>query len=308
MLESSDPHTASWAWRGRRRAASARRTQGADERTCTNKQIVSPDLGKTWRPPQPLAAVVGAGALVGPGRGLQLHSAAHHPGRLLWCGHRHDNTSHRVSPIWSSDDHGASHQLRATLPRGSTGQFARWGPDECQMAELADGTVLYNARENWAVIGGVPAYRLVSTSRDGGDTWAPLSYDTGLAETPNGGCQGSLISQRGPSDTLFFSHPAGWPPRSAVTRSNMTVRRSEDGGRSWPHALQVYGGGSAYSCLSPLPPRFASRVGLLFERDGPMCEPGYRDTSCLIAFVTLAADFAACTGRSGASEGARHGL
>ena len=107
-----------------------------------------------------------------------------------------------------------------------------------------------------------------------------MSFDTNLE---GGGCQGSLISRGGPSDTLFFAHPLG------PGRNRMTVRRSDDGGGSWPHALEVYHTGAAYSCLSPMPPRFGDKIGLLFERDdAEICTQG---ASCLIAFSSFPASF-----------------
>ena len=62
-------------------------------------------LGKTWGTPMPLKPALGAddGVLVGPGRGLQLSSTAHgKAGRLLFCGHKADTFSGRLSPIVSA--------------------------------------------------------------------------------------------------------------------------------------------------------------------------------------------------------------
>ena len=68
----------------------------------------------------------------------------------------------------------------------------------------------------------------------------------------------------------------------------MVVRRSENGGQSWPHELEVYNGSAAYSCLSTMPVAAGGdeSVGLLFERDGPQCTSG---ASCYIAFAVLPA-------------------
>ena len=118
----------------------------------------------------PLKPALGAddGVLVGPGRGLQLSSTAHgKAGRLLFCGHKADTFSGRLSPVWVSDDHGKTYQLKASLPRGTPPPLNKYGPDECQMAELANGTILYNARNNWGAVGGAKAaYRLKTTSTE----------------------------------------------------------------------------------------------------------------------------------------------
>ena len=66
-----------------------------------------------------------------------------------------------------SDDHGKTYQLKASLPRGTPPPLNKYGPDECQMAELANGTILYNARNNWGAVGGAKAaYRLKTTSTE----------------------------------------------------------------------------------------------------------------------------------------------
>lgn len=91
-------------------------------------QVTSSDLGKSWSAPMPLAKALAAveaerncgeycDLLVGPGRGLQLHSAAKgRAGRLLFCGHRTDPTLSRISPIWwpaaSTSQHHNRPQLR----------------------------------------------------------------------------------------------------------------------------------------------------------------------------------------------------
>eukprot|EP00664_Eupelagonemidae_sp_cell27_P005762 gene5762-8710_t len=116
-------------------------------------QRTSSDLGLTWTPKQGMGDAlkevdencnVGCDGccniFVGPGRGLQLQSAAHgKAGRMLFCGHRTDAATSRISPIWSSDD-GTHFTLLAVLPRGTPGAMGTFGPDECQMAELANGT------------------------------------------------------------------------------------------------------------------------------------------------------------------------
>ena len=109
-----------------------------------------------------------------------------------------------------------------------------------------------------------------------------MAFDQNLPEPAR--CQGSLVSTRNLSSTLFFSHPAN--PQGA--RAMMTVRRSDDGGASWPRSLLVFAGGAAYSCLSPMPAQFPGRVGLLFEREGDECSGG---ASCKIAFTALDAKF-----------------
>lgn len=98
--------------------------EGENEGKCTNRQITSQDMGVTWSLPLPLEPFLkdADGVLVGPGRGLQLKSnASGRAGRLLFCGHKQDPASGRLSPIWASDDHGRTYAVKAELPRGSPG-------------------------------------------------------------------------------------------------------------------------------------------------------------------------------------------
>ena len=159
----------------------------------------------TWSKPLPMVAalkevVTGCGShcdiIMGPAVASS-SSEAHHPGRLLFCAHRTDPVTNRISPIWSSDD-GDRYTLRAVLPHGSEGNMSAYGPDECQMAELEDGTILYNARNNWVRdtwrrgIDPLPwdrsQHRFVTKSTDGGDSWASLTFDSALSDHSHG-CQ-----------------------------------------------------------------------------------------------------------------------
>jgi hypothetical protein len=75
--------------------------------------------------------------------------------------------------------------------------------------QLLDGTILYDARNNWAGNPVVGPHRLRSSSTDGGDSWAPVTRDPNLSGSS---VQGSLISTTNLSNTLYHSHPcASWP-------------------------------------------------------------------------------------------------
>lgn len=270
-------------------------------------QTESKDMGASWSKPLPMAKAlegITSGCaphcdmIVGPGRGLQLRSHAHgKAGRLLFCGHRGDAVANRISPIWSSDD-GYDYTLRAVLPRGSPPAMAAFGPDECQMAELANGTLIYHGRNNWVPDDRKPGaplpwnrsqHRMVSKSTDGGDTWAAVTFDPVLSDHSHG-CQGALLTKGAkPSDTVFFTQPL------TPSRRTMTVHRSEDGGGSWPHVAVVARGGAGYSGMSPLPAD-ESRMGLLYERDDERRCTAYDDperpsVACKVVFTTFPVDF-----------------
>jgi sialidase-1 len=100
--------------------------------------------------------------------------------------------------------------------------------------------------------------RAIATSRDGGLSWSPPVRDPALVEP---GCQASLIrladASRPDLIRLLFSNPAG------AKRERLTVRLSDDGGKTWPVSRVLEPGPSAYSCLASLPGR---AFGCLYER------------------------------------------
>ena len=75
-------------------------------------------------------------------------------------------------------------------------------------------------------------------------------------------CQASLArfswAGNGLRSLLLFSNPNG------KNRLNLTVKLSDDEGRTWSAGRSVYAGSSAYSCLAALPD---GRIGVLYERD-----------------------------------------
>ena len=199
----------------------------------------SRDDGATWAPPREITAEAKrpdwSWYATGPGNGIQLHN-----GRLVIpCDHiRKDNRAYHAHVIYS-DDRGATWKI---------GGIAGEQTNESAVAELRDGSLLLNMRSYAG-----RNRRATARSLDRGLTWSPVELDPALVEPV---CQASLIrgSEKG---TLLFSNPA------AVTRTNMTVRLSRDGGATWPMARTVHAGASAYSSLAMLRDRSA---GLLYER------------------------------------------
>ena len=85
-------------------------------------------------------------------------------------------------------------------------------------------------------------------SRDGGITWTDPQDAAALIEPV---CQASLIRYSWPEpgikSQLLFANPA------STKRENMTIRLSEDEGKTWPISKTLYQGPSAYSSLAVLP-------------------------------------------------------
>ncbi len=153
-----------------------------------------------------------------------------------------------------SSDHGTTWQISNRIGEGI---------NEATLAELADGTLMVNARND-------TKKRAIITSRDRGDSWSAISYHDELQEPT---CQGSFIKcQWKGSDVLLFSNPD-----DSKERQNLTVKVSFDNGKTWPVKKVIYSGPSAYSCLSAIGD---DKIGLLYEN-------GVHDPYEKMSFVEL---------------------
>lgn len=194
----------------------------------------------------------------GPGVGIQTRG-----GRLVIPGNHAepggDGAPVHRSHIVYSDDSGRTWTLGASADAGT---------NESQVVELADGRLMLNMRNHPPK---PENYRLVAMSTDGGRTLSPATIDRALIEPP---AQASILrfddtarartrSRTSQSDTsragtsLLFSNPA------SAKRERLTVRMSDDDGRTWPISRVVHDGPSAYSCLVLLRDR---AIGVLYER------------------------------------------
>ena len=75
---------------------------------------------------------------------------------------------------------------------------------------------------------------------------------------------------------MFFSNP------SARSRTEMTVRRSTNSGKTWPLSRVIHPEGSAYSCMTAM--RQPDQLGILHERDS---NDGCTGPSCQTVFYVL---------------------
>jgi len=212
-----------------------------------NKQVLitkSTDDGITWSKPINITSHVvnsdWSWVATGPGVGIQLRHGKHKGRLVIPCDQGIPIDGNRVmfSHVFYSDDHGTSWKLGGRLDRHT---------DECQVVELADGTLKMNARNYWGARGGRPDRanrRAVSYSRDGGETWSPLEFDETLIEPI---CQASFLRYPGSGRQVLFSNPA-----SQQGRTRMTVRLSNDESRTWSSSRLIHAGPAAYSCLAVL--------------------------------------------------------
>ncbi len=231
----------------------------------------STDEGQTWAKPVKITGAVKQADwtwyATGPGVGVQLGRGAHKGRLVIPCDHKTRGEGRPVtySHVIYSDDHGRTWQLGGTVAPHT---------NECQAAELSDGTLLLNMRNYWGSDGKEPARgkrRTVARSTDGGLTWGELRFDAALIEPV---CQASLHAYTSADthgkDRLLFANPA-----STEKRQRLTVRLSYDAGQTWPVSKVLEKDPSAYSCLADLP---GGAIACLYER-------GQKDAYEKIAFA-----------------------
>ncbi|NOY82413.1 MAG: exo-alpha-sialidase [Kiritimatiellaeota bacterium] len=220
---------------------------------CRQFLVHSDDDGVTWSAPRDITRMVkrptkATDVGAGPGVGIVLRRGRHR-GRVLF--------PYRQGPFgkWRqyaafSDDGGATWR-RGKLAPNPEGLYA----NEVQYVELADGSVLLNARAAEKV-----GCRVVAVSRDGGETWSPLEKASELVDSR---CQATILRYGDPptdrENCILFANPA-----HETARINGTVRLSYDEGKTWAAARVVQFGFYAYSCLTVLSDK---SIGLLYEAD-----------------------------------------
>lgn len=214
----------------------------------------SDDDGRTWARPQEITADVKRPEwrwyATGPGVGIQLARGPWKGRLLIPCDHSlvlPDDPDGYGSHVIYSDDHGWTWRLGGTI---------RPAVNECQVVELIDGTLLINMRN----YDRSKTTRAIATSTDGGMTWSTARHDPALIEPI---CQASFLRYttrpRDDRNRLLFSNPAHAEPGQ---RRDMTVRMSEDEGKTWPISRVLWSGLAAYSCLAVLP---GGDIACLFE-------------------------------------------
>jgi sialidase-1 len=229
---------------------------GTSEGTRTVWITSSRDHGLTWSPPREITDTTKkknwSWYATGPGVGIQLEVGPYKDRLVIPCDHKTlgDEIGYYSHVIYS-DDHAKTWHI---------GGITQDGANECQVVERTDGSLLLNMRRSRHN----PAqHRAIATSRDGGVTWSNLDYDKTLI-APR--CQASLLRLYPASDTknppvVLFSNPA-----HVSQRIRMTVRISEDDGKTWNAEHVLHEGPSAYSCLiSGIGLPGGWRIGCLFE-------------------------------------------
>jgi len=144
------------------------------------------------------------------------------------------------------------------------GAGAKSNTTEAQVAQLADGSIMLNMRDdrNRSDKGDTNG-RAVAVTSDLGKTWTVHPSSNSALREPN--CMASLISadvivNGMPKQVLFFSNP-----NDKNSRVKMTIKASTDQGLTWPEANQIelFGpSGYGYSCMTMVD---ENHIGILYE-------------------------------------------
>ena len=209
----------------------------------------SSDDGRTWSKPVSVTPQLKDSAWAfffqGPGRGITTSD-----GTIVFASQYTDFDAGRTphAGIIYSKDHGKTWQRHVAAKDSTT---------EAQVAELSDGTLILNMRDNR---GGA---RSVATTNDLGRTWTEHPTSRSALREPV--CMASLIAVKADENMLgrhilLFSNP-----NTVRGRNHITIKASLDDGMTWEEVNQVLldeDEGWGYSCLTMVD---AETVGILYE-------------------------------------------
>ncbi|AQQ09113.1 Sialidase precursor [Sedimentisphaera cyanobacteriorum] len=227
----------------------------------------SEDDGLTWTKPNNISDSVRRDYwrwyATGPGTGIQLKYGKK-KGRLVIPANHTISCEYKKfqqgAHVIYSDDHGKTWKLS---------DVARPGLNESQVVELLDGKVLLNSRNSR-----YRGSRALSFSTNCGETWDYVSYKSNLNEPT---CQASIIryapNKNNDKDIILFSNP------DSKKRTNMTVRVSYDGAKTWSHKRTIHEGPAAYSSLTVLD---NGKIACLYEGG-----KGFRYSKIIFSKFTL---------------------
>jgi len=210
----------------------------------------SDDEGTTWSSPKEITSSVKlpdwTWYATGPCHGIQLQDKKYKNRLLFAANHMVADSKEFHSHSIYSDDGGNTWSLGGVVTKA--------GGNESSIVELKGGNLMLSMRNYNRTESKTRSYAL---SENGGTGWQAMQYATELIEPI---CQGSILNYTNKgkiTDRLLFSNPA-----STDKRINMTVRLSNDNGKSWSASTLIYPGPCAYSDLIIYDKK---KIGLLYE-------------------------------------------
>lgn len=193
--------------------------------------LTSKDEGKTWDKPKDITKEVKPEDwkwyATGPVHAIQLQNASYKNRIIVPCNHTVKGIDKHTSHIIYSDDNGSSWKTGGSVVDNKT--------DECTVAELSDGNLLLNMRNNDKST----PNRKISYSKDGGLSWSAVVFDSTLIEPI---CQASLLRYSLNPDILLFVNP-----HHTKQRKQLTLFISYDEGKSWIDTSIIHKGKGAYN-------------------------------------------------------------
>ena len=143
-----------------------------------------------------------------------------------------------------SDDHGATFHLSETVP------FE--GSNESTAAQLIHNSLMMNSRNQTG------KYRVVSLSKNGGETWDTTYVDYNL---PDPICEGSLLNIGTKEDKSILAFCNNDYQKE---RDSLTLRISFDAGKTWKKKVLIDPKNTGYSDIVKLS---KNTIGVLYEAD-----------------------------------------
>ena len=208
--------------------------------TLNNDKVLllrSTNEGANWQPPVDITTAVKPEGwqwyATGPGHCIQLQGGLYTNRIVVPCNHTTTQNSKHVSHCIYTDDAGKTWHTGGSVSADKT--------DECTVAELSNGSLLLNMRNNQRPL----PNRKTATSTNGGLTWSTPVYDSTLIEPV---CEGSLLSYTPVPGRLLFCNPA-----HTTKRKNLTLYVSHNNGTTWSNKIVLHKKLSAYSDIAVLP-------------------------------------------------------
>ncbi|MEO8721772.1 MAG: sialidase family protein [Ginsengibacter sp.] len=184
-----------------------------------------------------------------PGHALQFHDGKYKGRIYVAANHSSGDPKPELRDYkahgFYSDDHGVTFYLSETVP------FE--GSNESTAAQLINNGLMMNSRNQTG------KYRIVSLSKDGGETWDTTFVDRNL---PDPICEGSLLNigtKKGKSVLAFCNND------SEISRDSLTLRISFDEGKTWQKNFLIEPINTGYSDIVKISKK---KIGIFYEAGG----------------------------------------